>query len=116
MDVNEESLLRDCISIMQEERKERCFHYANGWMSTSKNVPEYGNIFIYVHDGPIIKFFDENKKNHEGIITAVNYLSSGQYNFSVFCYEYQIMGEDKEAKKYSVPLSFMPDFKFNKFV
>jgi hypothetical protein len=116
MDINEEEILRDCIIEMQKEREGRCHHYKNGWLSTSKNVPESGQIFIYVKDGPIIKFSVDGRNNREGIITAVNFLpNSKMYNFSVFTYEYPIMGDDKEVKKYSVSLSYLSDFKFDKF-
>jgi len=116
MDKFDEEILRDCINTMQSERIPRCHDYKNGWYSTSKNLPESGLIFTYVKDGPIIKFSTDGRNNKEGIITSVNYsLDSNTYNFSVFTYEYPIMGDDKEAKKYSVSLSYLPDFKFNKF-
>ena len=116
MNKGEEEILRDCIRDMQEERAGRCHKYKNGWMSTSKNVPKSGNIFTYVKDGPVIKFSTDGRNNREGIITSVNYAPAAKsYNYSVFTYEYPIMGDDKEVKKYIVSLSYLPDFKFEKF-
>jgi hypothetical protein len=116
MDKSEEEILRECIAEMQSDRIERCHIYKNGWMSTSKNVPESGLIFSYIKNGPMIKFSVNGRSNKEGVISAVNYSPENKsYNYSVFTYEYPIMGEDKEVKKYTVSLSYLPDFKFDKF-
>ena len=117
MNKEEEEILRECIDEMQRNMIARYHDFKNGWYSTSKNLPDSGQIFTYVKDGPVIKFSIDGRNNRVGIITAVNYLiASNSYNFSVYTYEYPIMGEDKEVKKYSVSLSYLPDFKFDKFV
>lgn len=103
MKFEEEDILREAIAINQRNDASQ-YRCVDGWYSTSI-VPELGRLFRHVYEGNVIKFKAGSLSEREGIVYAVHYgITSALYFLEVYAYEYQIMGDEKEVKKYTIPM------------
>jgi hypothetical protein len=103
MKLEEEDIIRERIAKDQDIDVSR-YKTSKGWFSTSL-VPGMGRLFVHVKDGIMVKFKMDTFREHEGIVYAVSFRpESGTYSLEVYSYEYQIMGEEKEIKKYAIPM------------